>query len=158
MGLPKCCSDWANSVWLVYGARIVGGIFSAAMFPAATAYVADVTTEDERSRGMAWQGTAISLGVVFGPAFGGLLARTDLQLHMGSDRFAIPCLLSPDLCGGVVGFAHSSADHSVANGIPALRFHVRAGEAVHQQVAGAGASTLAASGPGIGGAIRVGDV
>ena len=53
---------------VVCGARLIGGILSTAMFPAVTAYVADVTTEDERSRGMAWEGTAVSLGVVFGPA------------------------------------------------------------------------------------------
>ncbi|MDQ2947128.1 MAG: MFS transporter, partial [Acidobacteriota bacterium] len=92
----------ANSLWLFYGARIVGGIFSSAMFPAATAYVADETTEDERSRGMAWQGTAISLGVVFGPAFGGLLARTDLQLHVGSDRFTIPAFSVPFFAAGLL--------------------------------------------------------
>jgi DHA1 family multidrug resistance protein-like MFS transporter len=85
----------ANSLWLFYGARIIGGIFSSAMFPAATAYVADVTTEDVRSRGMAWEGTAVSLGVVFGPAFGGLLARSDLQLRMGSDRLIIPAFSVP---------------------------------------------------------------
>ncbi len=85
----------ANSLWMFYGARIIGGIFSSAMFPAATAYVADVTTEDERSRGMAWEGTAVSLGVVFGPAFGGLLARSNLHLPMGSDRLTIPAFSVP---------------------------------------------------------------
>ncbi|MDQ6733199.1 MAG: MFS transporter [Nitrospirota bacterium] len=85
----------ATSLWMFYGARIFGGVFSSAMFPAATAYVADVTTEDERSRGMAWEGTAVSLGVVFGPAFGGLLARSDLQLHMGSDHLTIPAFSVP---------------------------------------------------------------
>jgi len=85
----------ANSLWLFYGARLIGGILSSAMFPAVTAYVADVTTEDERSRGMAWEGTAVSLGVVFGPALGGLLARSDLQLRMGSDRLTIPAFSVP---------------------------------------------------------------
>jgi predicted MFS family arabinose efflux permease len=85
----------ATSLWMFYGARVFGGVFSSAMFPAATAYVADVTTEDERSRGMAWEGTAVSLGVVFGPAFGGLLARSDLLLRMGSDRLIIPAFSVP---------------------------------------------------------------
>lgn len=85
----------ANSLWLFYGARIIGGVLSSAMFPAVMAYVADATTEDERSRGMAWEGTAASLGVVFGPALGGLLARSDLQLRMGSDRLTIPAFSVP---------------------------------------------------------------
>jgi DHA1 family multidrug resistance protein-like MFS transporter len=85
----------ANSLWLFYGARIIGGILSAAMFPAVTAYVADLTSEDERSRGMAWEGTAVSLGVMFGPAFGGLLAGGDLQLGMGPDPLIIPAFSLP---------------------------------------------------------------
>lgn len=85
----------ANSLWLSYGARVIGGILSSAMFPAVTAYVADVTTEDERSRGMAWEGTAVSLGVVFGPALGGLLSRSDLPLRMGSERLKIPAFSVP---------------------------------------------------------------
>ena len=85
----------ANSLWLFYGARLIGGILSSAMFPAVTAYVADVTTEDGRSRGMAWEGTAVSLGVVFGPALGGLLSRSDLQLRVGYDRLTIPAFSVP---------------------------------------------------------------
>ena len=85
----------ANSLWLFYGARIIGGIFSSAMFPAATAYVADLTSDDERSRGMAWEGTAVSLGVVFGPALGGVLARSDLQFRMGSDHLTIQAFSVP---------------------------------------------------------------
>ena len=85
----------ANSLWLFYGARIIGGILSAAMFPVVTAYVADLTSEDERSRGMAWEGTAVSLGVMFGPAFGGLLAGSDLQLGMGPDGLIISAFSLP---------------------------------------------------------------
>jgi DHA1 family multidrug resistance protein-like MFS transporter len=65
----------ANSLGLLYAARVVGGALSSAIFPAATAYVADSTSDDERGRGMAWLGTAVSLGVVVGPALGGVLAR-----------------------------------------------------------------------------------
>jgi DHA1 family multidrug resistance protein-like MFS transporter len=65
------------------------------MYPAVTAYVADLTSEDERSHGMAWHGTAISLGVMFGPAFGGLLAGSDLQLGIGPDQLIIPAFSLP---------------------------------------------------------------
>lgn len=37
-----------------------------ATMPAATAYVGDLTAEEERSRGMAWLGGAASLGMVCG--------------------------------------------------------------------------------------------
>jgi multidrug resistance protein len=71
----------ATSLWLLYAARILGGILSSATLPASAAYVADLTTEKERSRGMAWLGTAVSLGVVVGPALGGLLSRRDWHFN-----------------------------------------------------------------------------
>jgi DHA1 family multidrug resistance protein-like MFS transporter len=54
-----------------------------------------MTTQKERSRGMAWLGTAVSLGVVVGVALGGLLSRRDLHFnwsagHFKADSFSIP--------------------------------------------------------------------
>jgi len=85
----------ATSLWLLYAARIVGGILSSATLPVSAAYVADATTEGERGRGMAWLGTATSLGFVVGPALGGILARRDLHFtarygHLMIDSFSIP--------------------------------------------------------------------
>ena len=85
----------ATSLWLLYAARILGGILSSATLPVSAAYVADATTEGERGRGMAWLGTATSLGFVVGPALGGLLARRDLHVtarygHVMIDGFSIP--------------------------------------------------------------------
>jgi DHA1 family multidrug resistance protein-like MFS transporter len=85
----------ATSLTLLYAARILGGILSSATLPVAAAYVADMTSEQERGRGMAWLGTAASLGVVVGPALGGLLARRDLHFnvrygHLMADSFSIP--------------------------------------------------------------------
>ena len=85
----------ASSLWLLYAARILGGVLSSATLPVSAAYVADATTDRERGRGMAWFGTATSLGFVVGPALGGLLARRDLHVtarygHMMIDGFSIP--------------------------------------------------------------------
>ena len=85
----------STSLWLLYLARIVGGILSSATLPASAAYVVDMTTKNERSRGMAWLGTAASLGVVVGPALGGLLSRRDWHFnwsvgHFKVDSFSIP--------------------------------------------------------------------
>lgn len=84
--------------WL-YVARILGGILSSATFPVSAAYVADMTTQQERSRGMAWLGSAVSFGFVVGPALGGLLFRTNLHLsarfgHFRMDGFSIPFFAS----------------------------------------------------------------
>lgn len=85
----------STSLWLLYVARVGGGILSSATLPVSAAYVADMTTARQRSRGMAWLGTAASLGVVVGPAVGGLLAARDWHLrwsteHLTVDSFSIP--------------------------------------------------------------------
>lgn len=85
----------STSLWLLYAARILGGLLSSATLPVSAAYVTDMTTGPERSRGMAWLGTATSLGVVVGPALGGMLSRRDLHLylrfgHLRVDSFSIP--------------------------------------------------------------------
>jgi MFS transporter, DHA1 family, multidrug resistance protein len=85
----------ATSLWLLYAARILGGILSSATLPVSAAYVADATTDAERGRGMAWLGTATSLGFVVGPALGGVLARQDFHFtarygHLMIDGFSIP--------------------------------------------------------------------
>lgn len=85
----------ATSLWLLYAARILGGILSSATLPVSAAYVADMTTDAERGRGMAWLGTAVSLGYVVGPALGGTLSRRDLHFtarygHLMIDSFSVP--------------------------------------------------------------------
>jgi multidrug resistance protein len=54
--------------------RIVGGIGGSSI-GVAQAYIADVTTKENRSKGMGLIGAAFGLGFVFGPLFGGLLSK-----------------------------------------------------------------------------------
>src|SRR5690606_15236548 len=42
----------ADSLFMLFVARILGGTLSAANMPTAMAYVADITTEENRSKGM----------------------------------------------------------------------------------------------------------
>ena len=89
----------STSLWLLYAARIVGGILSSATLPVSAAYVADMTTNQERSRGMAWIGTTVSLGVVVGLALGGLLSRQDWHFnwsagHFRVDSFSVPFFMA----------------------------------------------------------------
>jgi MFS transporter, DHA1 family, multidrug resistance protein len=74
---------FASSLAMLYVVRAFGGVLSSAMLPAATAYVSDLTSERDRAKGMAWLGTAVSLGVIAGPAFGGLTTREDLHFTLG---------------------------------------------------------------------------
>jgi DHA1 family multidrug resistance protein-like MFS transporter len=85
----------ATSLWLLYAARILGGVLSSATLPVSAAYVADMTTDEERGRGMAWLGTAVSLGFVVGPALGGTLSTKDLHFSVRFwcfmfDSFSVP--------------------------------------------------------------------
>ena len=63
---------------LLVGSRIVGGIFSSATLPTAQAMMADISSEDDRAASMGLIGAAFGLGVVFGPAIGGLLSGISL--------------------------------------------------------------------------------
>ena len=93
----------STSLPLLYAARIAGGILSAATLPASAAYVADVTNSDERSRGMALLGTAASLGVVIGPAMGGLLSRRDWHLNGSLGHFKLDSFSTPFFVAALFG-------------------------------------------------------
>jgi len=93
----------SRSLWLLYAARIVGGILSSATLPVSGAYVVDMTTKEERSRGMAWLGTAASLGVVVGPALGGLLSRRDWHFNWSSGHFKVDGFSTPFFAAALLG-------------------------------------------------------
>ncbi|MEX2460879.1 MAG: MFS transporter [Paenibacillaceae bacterium] len=64
--------------WM-YASRIIGGLFSGAVTSCAVAYVADITTDENRTKGMGLVGMAIGLGFIFGPPLGGVLSLVSLQ-------------------------------------------------------------------------------
>lgn len=85
----------STSLWLLYAARIFGGVLSSATLPVSAAYVADMTSDQERVRGMAWLGTSVSLGFVIGPALAGVLSLKDMHFnaqfgHLRIDNFSVP--------------------------------------------------------------------
>jgi DHA1 family tetracycline resistance protein-like MFS transporter len=59
--------------WLFIGRLLAGAC--AANISTAYAYIADVTTEENRAKGMGAVGAAFGLGFIFGPAIGGTLAH-----------------------------------------------------------------------------------
>ena len=65
---------------LLYLSRVVGGIFSGALYTAVTGFVADMTDEENRNKYMGLLGMSIGLGFIFGPAIGGILGDSSLQL------------------------------------------------------------------------------
>jgi DHA1 family tetracycline resistance protein-like MFS transporter len=65
-------SDLASLFW----ARALGGVMAGSI-SASFAYAADITTEENRAKGMGMIGAAFGLGFIAGPAIGGLLAGGD---------------------------------------------------------------------------------
>lgn len=92
------------AIWAVSGsfallllARVVNGVMSGNL-SVASAAIADVTSRENRSRGMALIGVAFGLGFIVGPAVGGLSAMVDLSARypglraLGINPFSMPAL------------------------------------------------------------------
>lgn len=79
---------FATELWILFVARIFAGVFGANI-STAMAFIADVTDEKSRSKGMGIVGAAFGLGFVLGPAIGGFLARFG---------FAAPALAASAIC------------------------------------------------------------
>ncbi len=62
-------ASWVNSLSWLFVSRIGAGIFGATI-PTTQAYIADTTTADKRSHGMALIGMAMGFGFTFGPLLG----------------------------------------------------------------------------------------
>jgi len=86
----------ATSLWMLFAARILGGVLSSAVLPTTMAYVADTTDEEARGGGMGIMGAAMGMGVIFGPAIGGFL---------GAISPSTPFFFSAALALGVALFA-----------------------------------------------------
>ena len=66
---------WASSLPLLFAARIIDGA-TGGNISTAQAYIADVSTPENRSRSMGLIGVAFGLGFTFGPVIGGILSRS----------------------------------------------------------------------------------
>jgi len=63
-----------NALWLLLASRIFAGICGANL-SVASAYMADISPPDKRSKSMGLIGMAVGLGFIFGPAIGSLSAK-----------------------------------------------------------------------------------
>jgi DHA1 family multidrug resistance protein-like MFS transporter len=96
MALSFVLFGLAQALWMLYAARILGGVLSSSVLPAAMAYVADSTEPEQRGQGMGVMGAAMGLGLIFGPAIGGFL---------GAFHPAMPFFVAAGLTLLVAGFA-----------------------------------------------------
>lgn len=79
----------STQLWMLFAARIIGGFLSAANMPTVTAYVADITSDEDRGKGMGVIGASVGLGFILGPAIGGIFSKSSL-----STPFYIACISS----------------------------------------------------------------
>ncbi|MEH6633900.1 MAG: MFS transporter [Halioglobus sp.] len=76
----------ASQLWMVFAARGFAGLM-AGNIGVASAMMADITTPQNRARGMGLIGAAFGLGIVLGPMLGGLLSGD-------SASFTLPCIVA----------------------------------------------------------------
>ena len=79
--------------WL-FIARCGAGIASAAVLPSVMAYVADITTAEERGRGMGLMGAAMGLGFILGPAIGGVMGSHNMPFFVAGGLSLLTCLFA----------------------------------------------------------------
>ncbi len=78
-GIGFLILGFANTLWMLFAGRILDGI-TGGNISTAQAYIADVTTKEDRAKGMGLVGAAFGLGFIFGPAIGGILSRWGIHV------------------------------------------------------------------------------
>jgi len=68
----------AGSVWVIFAARLVTGIASST-YGTSMAYIADISTPQQKAQRFGLVGAAFGAGFVLGPAIGGILAEYGLR-------------------------------------------------------------------------------
>jgi len=66
---------FADTILVMIAARVLEGAVSAGFFPAANAYVSDVTTVENRGKAMGYLSVGSNVGFVVGPTVGGIMAQ-----------------------------------------------------------------------------------
>jgi DHA1 family tetracycline resistance protein-like MFS transporter len=69
----------AGSLWMIYAGRLLAGI-TGGNLSTAQAYIADVTSRENRARGMGLFGMAFGLGFILGPALAGVLSKFGIRV------------------------------------------------------------------------------
>lgn len=109
---------FADDLLMIYLARIFSGVMNG-WLATSQAYVADVTDDAGRAKGMGMLGAAFGLGFVFGPALGGYLAGADVI------NYQLPMLIAA--AGSTIAFIVCAVklrepERHVRNDISAVKF------------------------------------
>src|SRR5512132_2043566 len=87
-GIGFLILGFARTLLMLFVGRILDGI-TGGNISTAQAYIADITSKQDRAKGMGLIGAAFGLGFVFGPAIGGILSRWGVE---------VPFLFAAALC------------------------------------------------------------
>lgn len=78
-GIGFLIMGFATTLWMLFAGRILDGI-TGGNISTAQAYIADITTPEERAKGMGLVGAAFGLGFIFGPPIGGIMSRWGISV------------------------------------------------------------------------------
>lgn len=109
----------------LFVSRIIAGITGGSI-SAAQAYIADITTPENRAQGMGMLGAAFGLGFMLGPALGGLLSNISLS----APAFAAAALVFASVLFGYVRLPESLPNEARSEGMPRLNPFARLGGVV----------------------------
>ena len=87
-GIGFLVLGFAKTLFMLFLGRILDGI-TGGNISTAQAYIADITTEENRAKGMGLIGAAFGLGFILGPALGGILSQWGIH---------VPFLFAAVLC------------------------------------------------------------
>lgn len=77
-GSSQLAFSLSTDLWMLYIARFFSGFGAAFIIPPTMAFVADITSLENRGRGMGLLGASMSLGFMIGPGIGGFLSKISL--------------------------------------------------------------------------------
>src|SRR5215210_8216552 len=78
-GIDYILLSIAPTFWWLFLGRIIAGI-TGASFTTATAYIADISTDENRAQNFGMVGAAFGLGFIIGPVIGGVLGEYGVRL------------------------------------------------------------------------------
>ncbi|MDM5246158.1 MULTISPECIES: MFS transporter [unclassified Lysinibacillus] len=95
-GISELIFGLGTHVSVLYLSRMLGGISAAFIIPGVTAYVADITSVQERPKAMGYVSAAISTGFIIGPGFGGFIAEYGIRMpfFFAAAIAFVACILS----------------------------------------------------------------
>lgn len=79
-GISELIFGLGTHVSVFYISRILGGTSAAFIMPGVTAYVADITSIQERAKAMGYISAAVSTGFIIGPGIGGFIAEYGVHI------------------------------------------------------------------------------